>query len=181
MSNKSAFYKPTPYLLRTLYGERPNAPGPGASNVQKSEVLQMGEQLNGFLWNSIGYVIWGGIAVTLILSAQDIFNWSAPMWMNESAWVWFESHGWIEQDMMAEVYADAWTTGEYKECINYNEKAGDSSIDLRCGSDSSKLFKVRFNTRAHNETLPHGTVFNWMCRKSDNDPAIICQRKAEID
>jgi hypothetical protein len=61
--------------------------------AQKSEVLQMNEQLNGFLWNSIGYAIWGAIVVALMLSAQDIVNWSAPLWMNESTWAWFESHG----------------------------------------------------------------------------------------
>ena len=139
----------------------------------------MGEQLNGFLWNSIGYAVWGAIVIVLLLSAHDIFNWSAPLWMDESSWAFFESHGWVELDMMATVYADAWATGEYKECINYNEKAGDSSIDLRCGSDSIKVFKVRFNARAINQTLPPSTVFNWTCRKSDNDPAIICERRAE--
>lgn len=92
-------------------------------------------------------------------------------------WLMHESH-WIHHEKLMSVYAESWTTGEYKDCITLNVDLDEPS--LTCDAEAKgKTFNVRFNGDTYVKGQPDSAATHWKCRKYEvGDATIDCEFKS---
>jgi len=91
-------------------------------------------------------------------------------------WLVHDSH-WIHHEQLMLVYADSWTTGDYKDCDTLNIRI--EKPPLNCDTYArGKTFNVRFDSDTYLKEKPDSTVLHWKCGKHEGgDATFDCELK----